>query len=391
MSLSADLGLISVFDTQPIDIEDLKGGIEEYFLEHAKRNVQILIEQLMKLPSHRDDQENLIVELPKPVTPLPREKPLPIKPEPTVWEKFAQKKGIGKFAKGRSKDRLLFDDETQEWLPKWGMRKKQKDIKKEDIIIEHQPGEKLKFGVDVFEEREKLKREARQKQSKREEKNIENAFKQSSSSSTTERRRLHEFPTSTKEVLGGIPASVSYTSAVFDAEKHIKQGTALTPSLKGSKDAVKKMMIIAQHSLGKRGKDGNGERLGEGFKSGREWNEAERERDAMIARAVLSGEGSLNASKAARLVGRIGKDNVFGTKRMKTSDDDSEGSDDEDEGGNRRGKSGSRKGKGRGGGRGGFGGKKRGGGGKKFQGGRGKGGKSFRKGGKGARGGKGRH
>jgi regulator of ribosome biosynthesis len=72
--------------------------------------------------------------LPHSNTPLPRWKPLPKPKQPTTWEKFARKKGIGKFAgsaKGGAvlEDRrknLVYDEEKGEWVKKWGYKGKNK-------------------------------------------------------------------------------------------------------------------------------------------------------------------------------------------------------------------------------------------------------------------------
>ena len=68
--------------------------------------------------------------LPYPSQPLPRWKPLPKPKQPTKWEQFARKKGIGKFGgslKGGAnlEDRrknLVYDEESGEWVKKWGYK-----------------------------------------------------------------------------------------------------------------------------------------------------------------------------------------------------------------------------------------------------------------------------
>jgi hypothetical protein len=54
--------------------------------------------------------------LPAPSTVLPREKPAPKAKATTRWEAFAKEKGIKK----RKRERMLWDDEKQQWLPRWG-------------------------------------------------------------------------------------------------------------------------------------------------------------------------------------------------------------------------------------------------------------------------------
>ena len=63
--------------------------------------------------------------MPTATTPLPREKPVPQPKAPTKWELFAAKKGI----KNKKKDgKLVYDEATGEWVPKWGYKGKNKDL-----------------------------------------------------------------------------------------------------------------------------------------------------------------------------------------------------------------------------------------------------------------------
>lgn len=55
-----------------------------------------------------------VIELPEPITILPREKPLP-EPKPTTkWEKFAREKGIKK----RKHSRLVWDEISGSYKPR---------------------------------------------------------------------------------------------------------------------------------------------------------------------------------------------------------------------------------------------------------------------------------
>jgi regulator of ribosome biosynthesis len=72
------------------------------------------------------------MNLPRPTNLLPRWKPLPKPKQPTKWEQFARKKGIGKFGgslKGGAaledrKKNLVYDEEKGEWVKKWGYKGK---------------------------------------------------------------------------------------------------------------------------------------------------------------------------------------------------------------------------------------------------------------------------
>lgn len=69
--------------------------------------------------------------LPAPSTPLPREKPIPAAKEKTTWERFAAKKGI----KDKKRDgKLVYDDASGEWVPKWGYKGKNKEGENEWLV-----------------------------------------------------------------------------------------------------------------------------------------------------------------------------------------------------------------------------------------------------------------
>ncbi|KAL8851828.1 MAG: hypothetical protein Q9221_003254 [Calogaya cf. arnoldii] len=115
-----DLGNLLVNDANP-----LPPNPSPAHLSSAARDcAQALINQLLTTCPVKSSSEGVLMTLPPPTTPLPREKPLPAKKEQTKWEKFAAKKGI----KDKKKEgKLVFDEETQEWVPKWGYKGKNKD------------------------------------------------------------------------------------------------------------------------------------------------------------------------------------------------------------------------------------------------------------------------
>lgn len=109
------------------DINPLHSTSEEAILDTTRDNVQLLVNQILKLPikkttdsvnsSSTQDSTTVLISLPEPVSELPREKPLPKPKPPTKWELFAAKKGIQKKAKD---GKLVYDEETGKWIPKWG-------------------------------------------------------------------------------------------------------------------------------------------------------------------------------------------------------------------------------------------------------------------------------
>ncbi|KAJ3626908.1 hypothetical protein Zmor_004146 [Zophobas morio] len=128
--LKFDLGNLAVFDDSHIDEDNLKTDNRELYLKELnKENVQALINSIWGLPTIRKD-EVLLAQLPEPITPVPREKPVPEKRPPTKWERFAQLKGIKK----RKKSRLVFDDVTGTYKPRWGHQRANDQSK--DWLIE---------------------------------------------------------------------------------------------------------------------------------------------------------------------------------------------------------------------------------------------------------------
>lgn len=75
-----------------------------------------------------------MVALPAPTMLLPREKPVPLPKKKSRWEKFAETKDI----KNRKRERMVWDDETQQWRPRWGYGR---DAELKDWIVELKPGE----------------------------------------------------------------------------------------------------------------------------------------------------------------------------------------------------------------------------------------------------------
>lgn len=90
----------------------------------ARKGAQILINQIFNQPT-RATPDGVFASLPKmPTTILPREKPLPKPKTETKWQKFAKSKGIAPKPK---RDRLVYDEEKQDWVPRWGYHGKNKD------------------------------------------------------------------------------------------------------------------------------------------------------------------------------------------------------------------------------------------------------------------------
>ncbi|KAI0273897.1 RRS1-domain-containing protein [Russula aff. rugulosa BPL654] len=116
-----DAGFLTVTDTNPLDKESYDHEREVYLQENARDGVQLLIASLFSLPTV-SSPEGPLGQLPTPTTQLPRAKPLPKPKPPTKWEKFARAKGI----QSQRRDRKVWDEESQTWVPRWGWKGKNK-------------------------------------------------------------------------------------------------------------------------------------------------------------------------------------------------------------------------------------------------------------------------
>lgn len=149
--VSVDIGHLMAFDPRPIDSTELKKNKETFLLNLCTQGTQLIVNNLFKLPTERVE-DTIIAKLPKALTVLPREKPLP-KPKPlTKWEQYAKLKGIKKKKKGRK----VFDEATQEWKPMWGMGRAKDNTK--DWLIEI-PNQEKDPNQDFFAKRTTEKNE----------------------------------------------------------------------------------------------------------------------------------------------------------------------------------------------------------------------------------------
>lgn len=94
-----------------------KHNTDKYLLELTRDNTQLIVNELFKLPVNSADAGVLAI-LPNRVTVLPREKPLPKDKPLTRWEKFAKTKGI----QNKKRDRMVYDEETDTYTPRWGYK-----------------------------------------------------------------------------------------------------------------------------------------------------------------------------------------------------------------------------------------------------------------------------
>jgi regulator of ribosome biosynthesis len=123
-----DLALLLAIDPNPLALPPSRQGDDlERVLAHAARDgAQALVNQLLTTCPVTSSPDGVHLTLPPAgggaSTPLllPREKPLPAPRAPTRWERFAKKKGLAPKTRDQRRN-LAFDEETQQWRPRWGL------------------------------------------------------------------------------------------------------------------------------------------------------------------------------------------------------------------------------------------------------------------------------
>lgn len=166
---SLDVGHLAITDTSVVSGPKRS---EEELLASATRAVKKLVTECLALPKTvkkgKFEGRLEMMQLPVPVTKLPREK-APPKPKPlSAWQKFALKKGIDIH---RKKTNAKWDEERQIFVDKWGKRARE-DERKHDWLREmpanYVAGED---GGDPFLDDRREKKARMDKQKKNEDRN----------------------------------------------------------------------------------------------------------------------------------------------------------------------------------------------------------------------------
>ncbi|WFD45672.1 Rhodanese- sulfurtransferase [Malassezia furfur] len=166
--LQLDLGLLASFDYNPLNVKRYKKDREVLLQERARNATQHLVNAIFQLPITRNPTYGPLATLPPFTSLLPREKPLP-KPKPlTKWEKFARKKGITK----KRKDRMVYDEERKEWVPRWGYQGANKSLENQ-WLVEVPTGAEDDYRPD--KEAAKKRKEARKKNEVQHQRNLARA------------------------------------------------------------------------------------------------------------------------------------------------------------------------------------------------------------------------
>ncbi|XP_015917765.1 ribosome biogenesis regulatory protein homolog [Parasteatoda tepidariorum] len=125
--------------------------LNEEALKHvASQGAQRLLNEIFKLPSEYHEHVP-VAKLPAPTTVIPREKHVPKEKAMTKWQKFAKAKGIQK----KKKDKLVWDDASKDWKPRFGYR----SIKNKDDWMVEVPQNAPDPNADFFAKAKEARKE----------------------------------------------------------------------------------------------------------------------------------------------------------------------------------------------------------------------------------------
>ncbi|KAI9230981.1 MAG: ribosome biogenesis regulatory protein-domain-containing protein [Piptocephalis tieghemiana] len=213
LPLDMDLGNLLASDVNELK-DNILGGDkdnakDEYLLELARDNTQLLFNSVFSRPTRSTDM-GVLASLEPPSLVIPREKPIPKDKPLTRWEKFAKAKGI----QNRKKSRMVFDEETGEYKPRWGY-KGATEGKEGDWLIE------VPEGSDPMEDQYQKAREEKkgrvEKNQKRQRRNLEEAAAHASGQDPVKARAAR------KELLSReIAISQSATASMGKFDKKLK-------------------------------------------------------------------------------------------------------------------------------------------------------------------------
>ncbi|CAK0885730.1 unnamed protein product, partial [Prorocentrum cordatum] len=129
-NLTYDLRHMAAFDISP-----LHPKVD--FLEYTRDSVQLLVNKIYALP-RKQLEEGTVAELPhEELFRLPRQKPVPKQKPKTRWQQFMEERNMRK----RKRSKLVFDEESGDWRPRWGYGSVKKAKEARSFIHEVKEGE----------------------------------------------------------------------------------------------------------------------------------------------------------------------------------------------------------------------------------------------------------
>jgi len=129
-NLVYDLKHMAAFDISPLHPST---DMQVY----SRDSVQLLVNRLFALPRENTDDGTLAVLPTEEVFKIPRQKPVPKQKEKTRWQKFMEDRNMKK----RKRSRLLYDEVSGDWKPRWGYNSIKKSQDNANWVHEVKSGE----------------------------------------------------------------------------------------------------------------------------------------------------------------------------------------------------------------------------------------------------------
>lgn len=120
-----DIGNLLVTDMNP-----LSSTSDDALASNARECVQLLLNGILSCPI-ASSTSGVVITLPDAVSVLPRAKPVPAEKQETKWARFARLKGI---TPKRREGKLVYDEASGEWVPRWGYGGKNKDAESSWLV-----------------------------------------------------------------------------------------------------------------------------------------------------------------------------------------------------------------------------------------------------------------
>lgn len=123
-------------------------------MQLTSNSLDLLLKEFSQLKCE-STPDGMVYELPPPVNPLPREKPLPQPKPQTKWQKFAAEKGIKK----RKHDRMVMDEVTGKMRPRMWRKRNTDPIRDAKPGVDGFAGAVDPFTREAAERRERLNKQ----------------------------------------------------------------------------------------------------------------------------------------------------------------------------------------------------------------------------------------
>ncbi|BFZ03544.1 hypothetical protein BsWGS_06583 [Bradybaena similaris] len=127
--IELDEGILLATNDNKIEAKHFRQNAEGIIRDSTRSAIQVLFNSLWQLPVEHVEG-NYLITLPETKTWLPREKPIPKKRAITKWQEYAKTKGI----LNKKKSRMVWDEASKEYKPRWGYKRANDDTK--DWLIE---------------------------------------------------------------------------------------------------------------------------------------------------------------------------------------------------------------------------------------------------------------